>query len=164
MTIKLIFFINLLISITLIYSKSPLKSNLIILFQTILISIIINLINKTSWISFIIFILYVRGLIIIFLYISRIAFNELNINKNFKLLILLTILILLIILKFKSLFIKENFNFENKYIFEDNKYFINIFIIPNNLIIYFIILILFFILILVIWLLKNKKGPLRQKI
>lgn len=164
MTIKLIFFINLLISTILIYSKSPLKSNLIILLQTILISIIINLINKTSWISFIIFILYVRGLIIIFLYISRIAFNELNINKNLKLLILITTIILIIILKFKSLFIKENFNFENNYIFEDNKYFINIFLIPNNLIIYFIIIILFFILILVIWLLKNKKGPLRQKI
>jgi len=57
----------------------------------------------------------------------------------------------------------ENFNYENKFIFEDNFNLLNIFIIPNNLIIYLIILILFFILILIIWILKINKGPIRQK-
>ena len=164
MIIKIILITNLIISLTLITIKSPLKSNIIILIQTILITLITNLINKTSWISFIIFILYVRGLLIIFLYISRIAFNELNTNKKNKNFIIKLILIFIIIYNLKNSLIKENFNYENNYLFEDNKYFLNIFLLPNNLIIYFIILILFFILILVIWLLKNKKGPLRQKL
>jgi len=143
--------------------KSPLRSNLIILRQSIILTLIINLINKTSWISFLLFILYIGGLIIIFLYISRIAFNEFNLNKNYiKLRIKLRIFIIIIIIT-KNFILLENLNYENKFIYEDNFYFINIFIIPNNLIIYFIIIILFFILILIIWILKNFKGPIRQK-
>lgn len=164
MIIKLIIILNLLISIILILTKTPLKANITILLQTILITLITNLINKTSWISFIIFILYVRGLIIIFLYISRIAFNELNLNKKFNNIIIKIIFIYIIILFIKNSITKENFQFENNILFEDNKYLLNIFYIPNNLIIYFIILILLFILIIIIWLLKNKKGPLRQKL
>lgn len=131
--------------------------------QTITLTLLINLINKTAWISFIIFILYIGGLIIIFLYISRIAFNELNINKNYKNIIYKILFSSLILLIFKLSINIENINYENKYIFEDNFYLLNIFIIPNNLIIYLIIFILFFILILIIWILKINKGPIRQK-
>lgn len=156
--------INLTLALYLTTTKSPLKSNLIILTQTIILTSIINFIRKTSWISFIIFILYVGGLIIIFLYISRIAFNDLNISKNnFKILIFKFTFILLSLLLIQNLINLENFNYENKLIYEDNYFFLNIFIIPNNFIIYFIIIILFFILILIIWLLKNNKGPIRQK-
>lgn len=143
--------------------KSPLRANLIILGQSIFLTLIINLINKTSWISFILFILYIGGLIIIFLYISGIAFNELNIIKNYKNIIIKILLIIITTYLIKPLIILENFNFENNYLFEDNFYLINIFILPNNLIIYFILFILFFILILIIWILKNNKGPIRQK-
>lgn len=143
--------------------KSPIRSNLIILIQTITLTIIINLINKTSWISFIVFILYIGGLIIIFLYISRIAFNELNINKNYKNIIYKIIFIFLILIYFKLSLNIENIIYENKFIFEDNSYLLNIFIIPNNILIYIIIFILFFILILIIWILKINKGPIRQK-
>lgn len=154
--------LNLLISFLIINIKSPLSSNLIILIQSILLITLINIINKTSWISFIIFILYIGGLIIIFLYISRIAFNEFNIIKNYKnLIIQFSIFIILIFIKYK-IPILENFNFENNFIFEDNFFFINIFSNPNNLIIYFIILILFYLLIIIIWILKNNKGPIRQ--
>nr|YP_010275974.1 NADH dehydrogenase subunit 6 [Tuberolachnus salignus]UGY86209.1 NADH dehydrogenase subunit 6 [Tuberolachnus salignus] len=163
MMIKMIMMTNLMMSIMLISMKSPLSSNLIILIQTITLSILTNLINKTSWISFMIFILYVSGLMIIFLYISSIAFNELNINKNFKLIIIKMMIIMMILMNMKKYIIMENFNFQNNYLFEDNIYIINMFNMPNNLMIYFILLILFFMLILVIWLMKNNKGPLRQK-
>lgn len=128
-----------------------------------MLTLIINIINKTAWISFIIFILYIGGLIIIFLYISRIAFNEFNINKNYKNILIKSIFLTIFILYFKLYFNIENFFYENKLLFEDNFNLINIFIIPNNLIIYLIIIILFFILILIIWILKINKGPIRQK-
>lgn len=131
--------------------------------QSILLTLIINLIIKTSWISFILFILYIGGLIIIFLYISRIAFNELNINKNYLITLIKLLIIFILFFIINFLFPFEIFNFENNFIYEDNFYIINIFITPNNLIIYFIIIVLFIILILIIWLLKNNKGPIRQK-
>nr|AKM70063.1 NADH dehydrogenase subunit 6 [Neothoracaphis yanonis] len=160
---KLIIFINLTLSIYLTTMKSPLKSNLIILIQTIFLTLMMNFINKTSWISFMIFMLYVGGLMIIFLYISSIAFNELNINKinknyNYKI-----IFIFILFYMMKLYMNMENLNFQNKLNFEDNFYFMNMFMMPNNLMIYFIMMILFFMLILIIWLLKNNKGPIRQK-
>nr|AFI13777.1 NADH dehydrogenase subunit 6 [Diuraphis noxia] len=161
--LKFIMLTNLIMAITLTMMKSPLSSNLIILIQTLSLTLMINLINKTSWISFMIFILYIGGLMIIFLYISSIAFNELNINKNFKNLIYKLIFIILVLMYFKMSLNLNNMNYENKFIFEDNFYMLNMFILPNNLMMYMIMFILFFMLILIIWMLKINKGPIRQK-
>nr|YP_010048407.1 NADH dehydrogenase subunit 6 [Mollitrichosiphum tenuicorpus]QPK76760.1 NADH dehydrogenase subunit 6 [Mollitrichosiphum tenuicorpus] len=161
--IKMMIMINLMLSTILMNLKSPLSANLIILTQSISLTMLINLINKTSWISFMLFILYVGGLMIIFLYISSIAFNELNINKNYKNILIKMIFILMIFYMMKNFILLENFQLENKFIFEDNFYLINMFLLPNNLMIYFMLMILLFMLILIIWLLKNNKGPIRQK-
>nr|WCJ52985.1 NADH dehydrogenase subunit 6 [Aphis aurantii] len=161
--LKFILLTNLITAIMLTMMKSPIMSNLIILIQTMLLTLMINLINKTAWISFMIFILYISGLMIIFLYISSIAFNELNINKNYKNILFKLIPLIMIIFYFKLYFNMENFSYENKFIFEDNFNLLNMFIMPNNLMIYFIMLILFFMLILIIWMLKINKGPIRQK-
>nr|YP_008757725.1 NADH dehydrogenase subunit 6 [Cavariella salicicola]AGF93742.1 NADH dehydrogenase subunit 6 [Cavariella salicicola] len=161
--LKFILITNLIMAIMLTMMKSPLSSNLIILIQTMTLTMMINLINKTAWISFMIFILYIGGLMIIFLYISSIAFNELNINKNYKNMIFKLSLIILMMMYMKMSFNMENLNYENKFIFEDNFYFLNMFMMPNNLMIYMIMMILFFMLILIIWLLKINKGPIRQK-
>nr|QZZ81781.1 NADH dehydrogenase subunit 6 [Periphyllus diacerivorus] len=160
---KIIMLTNLFISLMMTSLKSPLSSNLLILIQSITLTMMINLINKTSWIAFMLMILYVGGLMIIFLYISSIAFNEINLNKNLKSVIMKITLILIISMMFKNNLKMENFNFENKYLFEDNFFILNMFNMPNNLMIYFIMMILFFMLILIIWMLKNNKGPIRQK-
>nr|UFY97909.1 NADH dehydrogenase subunit 6 [Hyalopterus pruni] len=161
--LKFILLINLTMAILLTMAKSPISSNLIILIQTITLTLMINLITKTAWISLMVFILYIGGLMIIFLYISSIAFNELNINKNYKMMIFKLISMMILIFYFKLNFNLENFNFENKFNFEDNFNLLNMFMLPNNLMIYLIILILFFMLILIIWMLKINKGPIRQK-
>nr|ARW70227.1 NADH dehydrogenase subunit 6 [Schlechtendalia peitan] len=161
MLIKVILLTNMLLAIMLTTMKSPLKSNLTILFQSISLTMMINLINKTSWISFMIFILYIGGLMIIFLYISSIAFNEININSINKIFMLM--LIIIMIYYFNPLMLMENFKFNNNYLFEDNFYLMNMFNMPNNLMIYFTLMILFIMLILIIWMLKLNKGPIRQK-
>nr|ARH10742.1 NADH dehydrogenase subunit 6 [Chaetosiphella stipae] len=161
--IKLILITNLIISMMFMSMKSPLSSNLLILIQSIMLTMMINLINKTSWIAFMLIILYIGGLMIIFLYISSIAFNEINFNKNFMSMFIKMTLIYILIMMIKNNLILENFNYENNYIFEDNFYLLNMFFIPNYYMIYFIIMILFFMLILIIWMLKNNKGPIRQK-
>nr|YP_009542297.1 NADH dehydrogenase subunit 6 [Aphis fabae mordvilkoi]AYU56885.1 NADH dehydrogenase subunit 6 [Aphis fabae mordvilkoi] len=162
--LKFILLTNLIMAILLTMMKSPISSNLIILIQTMILTLMINMINKTAWISFMIFILYIGGLMIIFLYISSIAFNEFNINKNYKNMLMKLIFInTMIIFYFKLYFNMENFYYENKLFFEDNFNLLNMFMMPNNLMIYFIMLILFFMLILIIWMLKINKGPIRQK-
>nr|YP_009051646.1 NADH dehydrogenase subunit 6 [Sitobion avenae]AII03067.1 NADH dehydrogenase subunit 6 [Sitobion avenae] len=161
--LKIILLTNLIMAIMLTMMKSPISSNLIILIQTMTLTMMINLINKTSWISFMVFILYIGGLMIIFLYISSIAFNELNINKNYKNMIYKLIFMCFMLFYFKLFLNMENMNYENKFMFEDNFYLLNMFMLPNNIMIYMIMFILFFMLILIIWMLKINKGPIRQK-
>nr|YP_010414156.1 NADH dehydrogenase subunit 6 [Acyrthosiphon caraganae]URQ84752.1 NADH dehydrogenase subunit 6 [Acyrthosiphon caraganae] len=161
--LKLILLTNLIMAIMLTMMKSPISSNLIILIQTMTLTMMINLINKTAWISFMVFILYIGGLMIIFLYISSIAFNELNISKNYKNMIYKIIFMSLTLFYLKLSLNMENMTYENKFMFEDNFYLLNMFTLPNNLLIYMIMFILFFMLILIIWMLKINKGPIRQK-
>nr|YP_010977779.1 NADH dehydrogenase subunit 6 [Nurudea zhengii]UYG49506.1 NADH dehydrogenase subunit 6 [Nurudea zhengii] len=163
MLIKMIMWLNLMLSMIFIILKSPLKSNLILLIQAMSLTMMINLINKTSWISFMIIILYIGGLMIIFLYISSIAFNDINILLNYKNMIMKLMIMSILMYFMKSLLLMENFKFNNNYLFEDNFFMINMFNSPNNMMLYFIMMILFIMLILIIWLLKFNKGPIRQK-
>nr|AKM70102.1 NADH dehydrogenase subunit 6 [Macropodaphis sp. YW-2015] len=158
-----IFMINLILTKILTMKKPPLSSHLNILDQPMFIIILTNMFNNNSWISYTLFILYVGGLIMSSLHIFSIAFNELNIIKNKKYMLFKNFSKLKIFYFMKNFIILENFKFENKLLFEDNFYLLNMFILPNNMLIYFILIILFFMLILIIWLLKNNKGPIRQK-
>nr|QJF58152.1 NADH dehydrogenase subunit 6 [Adelges tsugae] len=164
MTMKILMMLNLLTSFLFINMKSPLSSNLMIMAQSILLTLMMNFTNKTSWISFMLFILYIGGLMIIFLYISSIAFNEFNMMKKYKNLMMKFLIMMILILYNKKSPIIENFKFENNFKFEDNFFLMNMFIAPNNLMIYFIMMILFYMLILIIWMLKNNKGPIRQNL
>lgn len=66
--------------------KTPLRIGFILIIQTINMSIIIYLINSSSWYSYIILIIFLRALIVLFIYVSSLAANKtygLNPKKKF---------------------------------------------------------------------------------
>lgn len=163
------FLILILISIPLKFNNfHPIKIIIILILLTFLISLKINLFKK-SWINFFILLIIIGGLIVIFIYITRlnnnilIKFNLWNIIKNtIKFLILF--LILIFFLKNYFIFfnnqdtINLNLNlFEEKNDFSLIKLF-NIQKIP----LIFIIIYLYFSLICIINICYKIKTPLRQ--
>nr|AXI98633.1 NADH dehydrogenase subunit 6 [Pseudoniphargus mercadali] len=76
-------------SMMFLLSISPLFLSVMIIAQTITLALIINSITLTSWFSFMLIMIYLSGMMIIFIYVSSMASNELFYLNNFLLVFIL---------------------------------------------------------------------------
>lgn len=167
-------FISLIVRISFIIIKHPLAIGIILVIQTLVISIIIGLISKTFWFSYILFLTFLGGILILFIYITSLASNELFFFsiKYFFIITRITIIIALIIFIFDKNFIY--FYLENIEIKSINNIFIyineNVLILrklynfPINLITIILINYLFLTLIISVKITNLYKGPLRSNL
>nr|AXI98866.1 NADH dehydrogenase subunit 6 [Pseudoniphargus salinus] len=81
----LLYSLSLVISVVFLLTISPLFMSLLIILQTITLAIIINMITMTSWFSFMLVMIYLSGMMIIFIYVSSMASNELFFPNNYLL-------------------------------------------------------------------------------
>lgn len=145
----------------LFFIKHPLSFGLILLLQTIYTCLISGLINLNFWYSYILFLVLIGGILILFIYITRIASNE-KFKFNIKFLFIGRIVLFSVFypinidLNINDLIpIQINLNFR----FSLTKY-----ITYPNIFVYLIIIIYLFItLILTVKITKFSYGPLRQK-
>lgn len=79
---------------------NPITMVIIIVVQSLLICLILFMSMSMSWYSYILFLIFMGGLIVLFIYICRIASNEIfsRGTRNMKIVLLVTIVILLSIL------------------------------------------------------------------
>nr|YP_010417083.1 NADH dehydrogenase subunit 6 [Sympis rufibasis]USC54670.1 NADH dehydrogenase subunit 6 [Sympis rufibasis] len=175
MTKMLLSFIIMIISIFMLFLNNPLSMGLMILMQTLLVCLLSGMMIKTYWFSYILFLTFLGGLLVLFIYVSSIASNELfKSSFNSKLLFMLTfiIIILIQIMYFKNLF-WMNFSFNsdmdnffsfNLFLNNENK--INLNKLYNNqtfMIMLMLIIYLFITLIAVVKITNIFYGPLRSK-
>lgn len=147
-----------LIAILSIILNTPISLMFILLTQTFLSILLINKIFKSSWFPIIIFLIIIGGLLIIFIYITRITSNE-KFKWNFKIIIFI-ILILIVIFK-EDIICEVQINEKEQYfILLDHLSIANIynktFLIITNLTLY-----LFITIIAINKIIKNFEGPLR---
>lgn len=140
-----------------------------LLIQSTIISLMTGFYNHNFWFSYILFLIIIGGILVLFIYITRIASNEIFKYSN-KLIIMIvtsTIFIIIVIILWDQYFINQNIFIidttiiNNKEIFKLslNKY-LNF---PSNIILFFIIIYLFITLIAVVKITNIQYGPLRQK-
>nr|YP_010852792.1 NADH dehydrogenase subunit 6 [Gonepteryx amintha]WGL40172.1 NADH dehydrogenase subunit 6 [Gonepteryx amintha]WHS18938.1 NADH dehydrogenase subunit 6 [Gonepteryx amintha] len=169
-------FISLLLiffSLIMFFINHPLAMGLFILLQTMIISLFIGMFLNTYWFSYILFLVFLGGLLVLFIYVSSIASNELmKFSLSMKMSLLLFIFSSMIIsyINFKNInLLNLSFNYEMNninslfYFFDENK--INLsklydkqtYFLTMMLIIY-----LFITLIAVIKITNIFFGPLRS--
>nr|UXP34250.1 NADH dehydrogenase subunit 6 [Furcilarnaca chirurga] len=68
--------LNLFTSIMFSQSNHPLSMALIIIIQTILISLSMGLLSQSFWFSYILFLIFLGGMLILFIYTTALASNE----------------------------------------------------------------------------------------
>nr|YP_009740482.1 NADH dehydrogenase subunit 6 [Lacanobia aliena]QID03221.1 NADH dehydrogenase subunit 6 [Lacanobia aliena] len=100
------------LSIMMIYLNHPLSIGLMILFQTLLMCLLSGMLIKTYWFSYILFLTFLGGLLVLFIYVSSIASNEMF-NLSFNMKIMMLILMMLIIMSQIYFFMFENLNWMN---------------------------------------------------
>nr|YP_009489592.1 NADH dehydrogenase subunit 6 [Losaria neptunus]SPP23495.1 NADH dehydrogenase subunit 6 [Losaria neptunus] len=164
----------ILLSFIMFFLNHPISMGFMILIQTLLTCIILGLINYTYWFSYILFLVFMGGLLVLFIYVSSIASNEMfNFNFYMKNSIIISFLIMMIL----SIFIMNNLNWMNFYFNYDMNNLFNIFIyfnnenkiniskLYNNQIYYLMILMIIYLFITLIAVVKITNifyGPLRS--
>nr|YP_010555005.1 NADH dehydrogenase subunit 6 [Phthiridium szechuanum]UYP50985.1 NADH dehydrogenase subunit 6 [Phthiridium szechuanum] len=146
--------------------KHPLSMSLILMIQTLIISMLSNLMSMNSWFSYILFLIFVGALLILFIYITSLTSNKLF-NFSYKMLIIPMILFLMFMQLNKNLFMWNFINSDmlkiEKYNYMLNYYeLIMLFNFPSNMMILMIMLYLLFTLISIIKITKFNKGPMRK--
>jgi len=161
-------FITSIIFINIIH---PLAIGLTLIIQTILICLLTGLITKSFWFSYILFLIFLGGILVLFIYVTSLASNEIF-NLSIKLtLFSICILFILLIISFiidknSSLIIFlnneiENISNINSYITENSLSLNKLYNFPTNLITILLINYLLITLIVVVKITNIKKGPLR---
>nr|YP_009002409.1 NADH dehydrogenase subunit 6 [Henosepilachna pusillanima]AHH30004.1 NADH dehydrogenase subunit 6 [Henosepilachna pusillanima] len=145
--------------------KHPLSLGLIILMQTIMISMLIGMMYN-FWYSYILFLILIGGLLILFIYMTSIASNE-KFKTNFYLILSFSLIIFSTMMNL----IKTNFNINN-YLYKNmltnqntSTNFLTLskfMIFPQNKIFLITILYLLISMIAAIKICKFNYGPLRQ--
>nr|AND96338.1 NADH deshydrogenase subunit 6 [Onitis alexis] len=163
MTIMMI--LSLTISIMTLLMKHPLSLGSMLMTQTIITSLTIGSLSYNYWYSYILFLIMIGGMLILFVYMTSVASNEIftpsiKIFYFFILMLFLSILIYLIMDNFfwtlNNSFINESTS--NFHHWSLNKYFN----FPNNLIMYMLILYLLIALLTIVKITDFKKGALRS--
>nr|ASM82849.1 NADH dehydrogenase subunit 6 [Phyllothelys shaanxiense] len=157
---------SIMLSIIFLFLKHPLSMGFILFLQTISMCLISGFMSLSFWFSYILVLIYLGGMLVLFMYITSLASNEMFLYSNK---IFLTISLLPII--FSSLYyLKINFsmnlyeNMENSLTlnFMTNNFLLKMYNQPINTITILIATYLFLTLIVVVKIINIYKGPLRQ--
>nr|YP_010737138.1 NADH dehydrogenase subunit 6 [Botyodes diniasalis]WEP25232.1 NADH dehydrogenase subunit 6 [Botyodes diniasalis] len=167
--------IIILFSFIMLFLYHPLSMGLMILIQTMLTCLLSGIMLSTYWFSYILFLTFLGGLLVLFIYVSSIASNEIfKISFNMKMMFFLSLTIIFFIsfffmynLTWMNLNINnlEMNNFFNTFSFFNNENKINLSKLYNNqtfLMMMMMIIYLFITLIAVVKITNIFYGPLRS--
>nr|YP_010599798.1 NADH dehydrogenase subunit 6 [Nola angustipennis]WAL04258.1 NADH dehydrogenase subunit 6 [Nola angustipennis] len=172
---KLFFSFSLMLnSSIMLFMNNPLSMGIMILTQTLLTCLISGMLIKTYWFSYILFLTFLGGLLVLFIYVSSVVSNELfNPSMNMKIFFIMNMLLMMMLqiiymnnLTWMNLSINDdmiNFNMMTNLINYENK--INLNKLYNNqtfLMMMMMIIYLFITLISVIKITNIFYGPLRS--
>nr|YP_010952538.1 NADH dehydrogenase subunit 6 [Cechetra lineosa]WMQ52845.1 NADH dehydrogenase subunit 6 [Cechetra lineosa] len=162
-----------LMSIMMYFMNHPLSMGMLILIQTLLTCLLSGMLIKTYWFSYILFLIFLGGLLVLFIYVSSIASNEMffSLSNNMKIMI---ITIILFMMMTQLMFIK-NLNWMNlinnlemnnffNFMFFNNENKINLNKLYNNnssMLMLLLIIYLFITLIAIVKITNIFFGPLR---
>nr|QXG19261.1 NADH dehydrogenase subunit 6 [Drosophila heteroneura]QXG19534.1 NADH dehydrogenase subunit 6 [Drosophila silvestris] len=168
LTLYSMIFMTSIIFINMIH---PLAMGLTLLAQTILICLISGLMTKTFWFSYILFLIFLGGMLVLFIYVTSLASNEMfNLSMKLSLISLSTIFLLtlisFIIDKNSTTFFLMNNEMESiqklySYISENSLSLNKLYNFPTNFMTILLMNYLLITLIVVVKITKMFKGPLR---
>nr|WOR80638.1 NADH dehydrogenase subunit 6 [Luciola sp.] len=156
-------------TIMFMFMSHPLSMGMILLIQTLMISMWTGFLSMNFWYSYILFIVMVGGMLILFIYMTSVASNEKFSYSKILMMMMLMMMTLSIMMMIIDQFNfslnsmnSEMTNFKNKLLFKLslNKFYMY----PMMLISLSIIIYLLIALIAVVKITNLKSGPLRKNV
>nr|YP_009741245.1 NADH dehydrogenase subunit 6 [Oxytauchira brachyptera]QID48455.1 NADH dehydrogenase subunit 6 [Oxytauchira brachyptera] len=149
----------------------PMSMMLLIIFQTLLIGMLTGTIMESFWLSYILFLIFLGGMLVLFIYITSIASNEMLYLKSIisiSTLIMLIIIMYTLILFDKTTFMdwlknSETMNINKMILFQEMTFsLIKLYNNPTFYITMMMMIYLFLTLIAVIMITNINQGPIRK--
>nr|AMN09039.1 NADH dehydrogenase subunit 6 [Pedicia sp. ZK-2016] len=164
---------SLAMSLMFMQMKHPLAMGIILLIQTFLICLMTGSFAKTFWFSYVLFLVFLGGMLVLFIYVTSLASNEMFMFSMKLFMTMMTIIIMMwiIIMMMDSSIITSmmmnnemmsNMNME-LYITENSINLNKLYNFPTNMITLLLINYLFLTLIIIVKITNNFQGPLRPK-
>nr|QQO80838.1 NADH dehydrogenase subunit 6 [Trichocera sp.] len=151
--------------------KHPLAMGLVLLMQTFLICLITGIFSKTFWFSYVLFLVFLGGMLVLFIYVTSLASNEMfmfSMKMTMISLIMLTLIFSFSLMMDKTVMASLMSNNEmlslmdlNGFLKEDTLNLNKLYNYPTNLITLLLINYLFLTLIGVVKITNIFQGPLR---
>uniref|UniRef100_A0AB39A6S4 NADH-ubiquinone oxidoreductase chain 6 n=1 Tax=Harnischia turgidula TaxID=3231396 RepID=A0AB39A6S4_9DIPT len=173
---NLMFILLIISALSFSLMNHPLSMGIMLMIQTLLIALFTGTLTKSFWFSYSLFLIFLGGMLILFMYMTSIASNEMfKFSVNMKMMsmmffILFSCFFFIFIFDFKMLFFNKIFNIDNanlmemKNLFTENSLTLNkLYNFPMNIITILLINYLFLTLIATVKITNIFEGPLRPK-
>nr|AVN67568.1 NADH dehydrogenase subunit 6 [Rhyparobia sp. B054] len=153
-----------LVSITFTQMNHPLAMGLTLLIQTTLIVLITGMMSQSFWFSYILFLIFLGGMLVLFIYVTSLASNEMFTLSTYLIIMSMMLTPLLIYTFYESYNMKsqENLTFNFMLNSQLNLPLIKLYNLPTNIITIILASYLFLTLIAVVKITDIFVGPLRQ--
>nr|YP_010621042.1 NADH dehydrogenase subunit 6 [Periplaneta svenhedini]WAX39425.1 NADH dehydrogenase subunit 6 [Periplaneta svenhedini] len=145
----------------------PLAMGLMLLIQTIIMCMVSGLLSQSFWFSYILFLIFLGGMLVLFIYVTSLASNEMFFMST-KMMLIMTMIMFMLMWTINTNMMMTN-NMEimiHENIYNSDSEFINslmkLYNQPTNLITIMLASYLFLTLIVVVKITNIVKGPLRQ--
>nr|QGU85627.1 NADH dehydrogenase subunit 6 [Paracercion v-nigrum] len=164
---QLLFFMNTVNSTIFSTMKHPMSMGLCLLTQTVFVCLITNNIAQNAWFSYILFLVFLGGMLVLFIYMTSVASNELFLKTkiaSFVGVLMINMLVITMLLMLDPMLLNNN----TEEMMEMNKFHdsstmaISMFNYPNNILTTVMVLYLFLTLIVVVKITEAHQGPLRS--
>nr|UGS80474.1 NADH dehydrogenase subunit 6 [Lachesilla texcocana] len=160
---------SIFLSIMFLFSMNPLTMGLILIFQTISISLLLASCLKSSWFIYMLILIFIGGMLVLFIYVTSIFPNEkFSFNQSKMIFISMLISMLIIFFLIYLFVLNTHFHFYESYNSLDTmEYFLlqptkKFFSSQTNILMVFLVNYLFFCMIVVIKITNFFQGPLRK--
>nr|WAX39321.1 NADH dehydrogenase subunit 6 [Homalosilpha sp. 1 ZQW-2020] len=144
----------------------PLAMGLMLLIQTIIMCIMSGLLSQSFWFSYILFLIFLGGMLVLFIYVTSLASNEMFFMSMKMIIITIMIIFMLMLLINLNYMINNMEVMLHDYMYSTENEMMNslmkLYNQPTNLITIMLASYLFLTLIAVVKITNISKGPLRQ--
>nr|YP_010716030.1 NADH dehydrogenase subunit 6 [Lophosia angusticauda]WDE75735.1 NADH dehydrogenase subunit 6 [Lophosia angusticauda] len=152
-----------------LFMKHPLAMGLTILLQTTLITMFSGMLTKTFWFSYILFLVFMGGMLVLFMYVTSLASNEMfSLSMKLTLMSILLLILMMILMMINQPLIQKIQSMQsyltteiNSYLMENSLLLNKLYNFPTNLLMIMLMIYLLITLIVVVKITKLLKGPLR---
>nr|YP_010155767.1 NADH dehydrogenase subunit 6 [Conwentzia sinica]QQY84958.1 NADH dehydrogenase subunit 6 [Conwentzia sinica] len=145
--------------------KSPMSMGLMLMIQIISMSLILGMLSINFWFSFILFIVMIGGLMVLFIYMTSLAPNNLfKMNNKFMMILIVTMFIIMMYFYLTSelLIFKKNLDMMSFMDTQESSLLIKLYNLPMNKLTWLMIMYLLMTLIIAAKLVKSNLGSIRQ--